>query len=205
MSPTLPGLPNPPRPTSAGAMRSSISTTMAGSTSSWSMATSTRRWILCPPARAIANRRYCSCNQRNGTFTNVSASVGPAFQINRVSRGLAVGDLFNDGRLEIVIENLTGAPLILRNQIRPRQSLAQPRARRHEIQSPRHQCTRPRHRRRSRTNARSPERRQLHLAERSPPPLRPRRTRPRRQNRNHLAQRRTPTRSQTSPPIISSE
>ena len=55
-------------------------------------------------------------NQRNGKFTNVTASVGPAFQINRVSRGLAVGDLFNDGRLDIVIENLTGAPLILRNQ-----------------------------------------------------------------------------------------
>ncbi len=39
-----------------------------------------------------------------------------AFQINRVSRGLAVGDLFNDGRLDVVIENLTGAPLVLRNQ-----------------------------------------------------------------------------------------
>ncbi len=55
-------------------------------------------------------------NQRNGTFKNVSAQVGPAFQINRVSRGLAVGDLFNDGRLDVVIENLTGAPLVLRNE-----------------------------------------------------------------------------------------
>jgi enediyne biosynthesis protein E4 len=55
-------------------------------------------------------------NQRNGTFKNVSSLVGPAFQVNRVSRGLAVGDLFNDGRLDIVIENLTGGPLVLRNQ-----------------------------------------------------------------------------------------
>jgi hypothetical protein len=55
-------------------------------------------------------------NQRNGTFKNVSAQVGPAFQINRVSRGLAVGDLFNDGRLDVVNENLTGAPLVLRNE-----------------------------------------------------------------------------------------
>jgi enediyne biosynthesis protein E4 len=31
-----------------------------------------------------------------------------------VSRGLAVGDLFNDGHLEIVIENLEGSPMILR-------------------------------------------------------------------------------------------
>jgi enediyne biosynthesis protein E4 len=55
-------------------------------------------------------------NQHNGTFKNVSALVGPAFQANRVSRGLAVGDLFNDGRIDIVIENLTGGPLVLRNQ-----------------------------------------------------------------------------------------
>jgi hypothetical protein len=55
-------------------------------------------------------------NQHNGKFTNIMTAVGPAFQVNRVSRGLAVGDLFNDGRLDIVIENLTGAPLILRNQ-----------------------------------------------------------------------------------------
>jgi hypothetical protein len=35
-------------------------------------------------------------------------------QIPQVSRGLAVGDLFNDGHLEIVIENLEGGPMILR-------------------------------------------------------------------------------------------
>jgi enediyne biosynthesis protein E4 len=55
-------------------------------------------------------------NQRNGTFKNISPLVGPAFQVNRVSRGLAVADLFNDGHLDIVIENLTGSPLVLRNQ-----------------------------------------------------------------------------------------
>ena len=56
-------------------------------------------------------------NQRNGTFKNISAQAGPAFQENRVARGLAVGDLFNDGRLDVVIENLTGSPLVLRNQL----------------------------------------------------------------------------------------
>ena len=54
-------------------------------------------------------------NQRNGKFSNITSNVGPAFQINRVSRGLAVGDLFNDGHIDIVIENLTGSPLVLRN------------------------------------------------------------------------------------------
>ena len=53
-------------------------------------------------------------NQRDGTFRNVSWRVGPALQIPQVSRGLAVGDLFNDGRLEAVVENLVGQPMILR-------------------------------------------------------------------------------------------
>ncbi|MGA8037745.1 MAG: CRTAC1 family protein [Candidatus Acidiferrales bacterium] len=55
-------------------------------------------------------------NQRNGSFKNISTQVGPAFQVSRVSRGLAVGDLFNDGRLDVVIENLTGGPLVLRSE-----------------------------------------------------------------------------------------
>jgi hypothetical protein len=40
--------------------------------------------------------------------------AGDAIQIQQVSRGLAVGDLFNDGRMEAVIENLVGQPMILR-------------------------------------------------------------------------------------------
>jgi enediyne biosynthesis protein E4 len=55
-------------------------------------------------------------NQRNGTFKDISKLVGPAVQLPRVSRGVAVGDLFNDGRMEIVIENLKGAPTILQPQ-----------------------------------------------------------------------------------------
>ena len=55
-------------------------------------------------------------NQRNGTFKDISKLVGPGLQLPRVSRGVAVGDLFNDGRLDIVIENLKGAPTILQPQ-----------------------------------------------------------------------------------------
>ena len=53
-------------------------------------------------------------NQRDGTFKNISRRVGPAMQIAQVSRGLAVGDLFNDGKVEAVVENLVGKPMILR-------------------------------------------------------------------------------------------
>src|SRR5262249_44209312 len=53
-------------------------------------------------------------NQHDGTFREVSKVSGPAVEIPQVSRGLAVGVLFNDGHLEIVIENLESAPLILR-------------------------------------------------------------------------------------------
>jgi enediyne biosynthesis protein E4 len=55
-------------------------------------------------------------NQRDGTFRNISKLVGPAIQTPQVSRGVAIGDLFNDGRLDIVIENLKGGPMILQPQ-----------------------------------------------------------------------------------------
>jgi enediyne biosynthesis protein E4 len=53
-------------------------------------------------------------NQHDGTFLNISRRVGAALEIPQVSRGLAVGDLFNDGRMEAVVENLVGEPMILR-------------------------------------------------------------------------------------------
>jgi len=55
-------------------------------------------------------------NQHDGLFKNISKLVGPAIQTLQVSRGVATGDLFNDGRLEVVIENLKGEPMILQPQ-----------------------------------------------------------------------------------------
>jgi enediyne biosynthesis protein E4 len=55
-------------------------------------------------------------NRHDGTFRNISELAGPAIQIPQVSRGAAFGDLFNDGRVDIVIENVDGKPLILRNE-----------------------------------------------------------------------------------------
>ncbi len=53
-------------------------------------------------------------NQQDGTFRNISRLVGDALPTAQVSRGVAIGDLFNDGRLEAVVENLVGQPMILR-------------------------------------------------------------------------------------------
>jgi hypothetical protein len=54
-------------------------------------------------------------NQGNGTFCNGSDQAGPALMQRRTARGLAVADLFNDGQLDVVVEDIDGAPAILRN------------------------------------------------------------------------------------------
>ncbi len=59
-------------------------------------------------------------NNGDGTFRNASGEAGAALQIPQVSRGLAVGDLFNTGRLDVVIENLTGEPMILQAESDPK-------------------------------------------------------------------------------------
>jgi enediyne biosynthesis protein E4 len=54
-------------------------------------------------------------NQKDGTFCDASGMSGPALSEARVSRGLAVGDLFNNGNLDVVVETLDGSPVILKN------------------------------------------------------------------------------------------
>ena len=54
-------------------------------------------------------------NQTDGTFCDARDLAGPALQERHVSRGLAVGDLFNDGNVDIVVGDLDGAPMILKN------------------------------------------------------------------------------------------
>jgi len=55
-------------------------------------------------------------NQADGTFCDASDLAGPALQERHVSRGLAVGDLFNDGNVDVVVGDLDGAPMILKNR-----------------------------------------------------------------------------------------
>jgi hypothetical protein len=62
-------------------------------------------------------RRLLYHNRGDGTFDEVAASAGPVLMDDRVSRGLAVGDLDDDGRLDVVINDLDGSPQVLHNEL----------------------------------------------------------------------------------------
>lgn len=55
-------------------------------------------------------------NQGDGTFCDASQLAGTALQELRASRGAAFGDLDNDGNVDVVVGDLDGPPMILRNQ-----------------------------------------------------------------------------------------
>jgi len=56
-------------------------------------------------------------NNGNGTFSDLSAEAGPGITAMQAGRGLAVGDLWNDGRLSAVISNMNDHPSLLVNQL----------------------------------------------------------------------------------------
>ena len=55
-------------------------------------------------------------HQDGGKLHDVSKDAGPAFSKMYAARGLAAGDFNNDGRIDILVANNGGAPLLLRNQ-----------------------------------------------------------------------------------------
>ena len=57
-------------------------------------------------------------NLGKGAFADISAGAGPGINARASSRGLAIGDLWNDGRISAVITNLNAVPSLLVNQVR---------------------------------------------------------------------------------------
>jgi len=68
-----------------------------------------------PQIATYRQRNLVHKNNRDGTFTEVAAQLGAPFAEQRVGRGTAFGDIDNDGDVDIVINNLDGAPQLLRN------------------------------------------------------------------------------------------
>src|SRR5213082_2582082 len=57
-------------------------------------------------------------NNGNGTFADISGAAGPGLTAVNSSRGLAVGDLWNDGHLSAVVSNMNALPSLLVNDVR---------------------------------------------------------------------------------------
>jgi hypothetical protein len=62
-------------------------------------------------------RKLLYHNRGDGTFDELATQFGAVLTDERVSRGLAVGDLDNDGRLDVVINDLDGSPQVLHNEL----------------------------------------------------------------------------------------
>src|SRR5262252_6096959 len=66
-------------------------------------------------ARRFATPNVVLRNLGNGKFKDVSATAGEAFQLPAVHRGCAVGDLDNDGRMDVVVAAVNGPAKIFHN------------------------------------------------------------------------------------------
>jgi enediyne biosynthesis protein E4 len=54
-------------------------------------------------------------NLRNGTFANITADAGAAISESHSARGMAIGDFFNDGHEEALINNMNEMPSLYYN------------------------------------------------------------------------------------------
>lgn len=69
-----------------------------------------------PSGARYREPKVLSMNQKDGTFCDASTQAGPALMEKRVSRGLAVGDLFNNGRMDAIVGDIDGGPMLLKNE-----------------------------------------------------------------------------------------
>ena len=64
---------------------------------------------------SYAQRPLLYRNLKNGKFDLVPAVEGTGLATVTVGRGAAFGDLFNDGKIDVVLNNMDGVPVLLRN------------------------------------------------------------------------------------------
>src|SRR5215470_3147211 len=67
------------------------------------------------PGSTYMQRKLLFHNTTGRRFVEVGRSSGPAFSTERVSRGLAVGDIDNDGDLDLLVSNNGQDAELLRN------------------------------------------------------------------------------------------
>jgi hypothetical protein len=60
--------------------------------------------------------RFLYWNQGNGKFKDISRTSGPGLTEPSSGRGLAIADLWNDGRISAVVNNLSDRPMLLVNE-----------------------------------------------------------------------------------------
>ncbi|MGA2571134.1 MAG: CRTAC1 family protein [Terracidiphilus sp.] len=65
--------------------------------------------------QSYAQRTLLYHNLRNGKFELVPAVEGTGLAVVTVGRGAAFGDIFNDGKIDVVINSMDGVPVLLRN------------------------------------------------------------------------------------------
>ena len=69
------------------------------------------------PGGQYRQRKLLYRNLRNSTFAEIAAEAGSALLERRVSRGVAFGDYNEDGAIDLIVNELDGAPMLLRNEL----------------------------------------------------------------------------------------
>lgn len=67
------------------------------------------------PGGMYPQRKLFYRNLRNGTFAEIAAQLGTALMERRASRGAAFGDFDEDGDIDVIVNDLDGPPMLLRN------------------------------------------------------------------------------------------
>ncbi len=67
------------------------------------------------PGSSYAQPTQLFHNNKGASFEEISAQSGPGFSRKIVGRGIAVGDFDNDGRLDLLVVDSEGKPLLLHN------------------------------------------------------------------------------------------